>query len=75
VKKIGTLLGRTIQVKNEKVRARPAGSEVDRLLADNTMARTLLKWKPKVTLDEGLIRTVDWIRENLHEFRKSEYGI
>ncbi len=75
VKKIGALLGRDIQVKNEKVRSRPPKSEVERLLADSTKARTLLKWKPKVSLDEGLIRTADWIRANLSGYRTDEYGI
>ena len=75
VAKIGTLLGRKLRIQNEKIRSRPATSEVDRLLADNTMARTILKWKPNVSFDEGLIRTADWIRANLHEHRVNEYGI
>jgi NAD dependent epimerase/dehydratase len=75
VKTIGKLLGREIRVEKQKSRLRPAGSEVDRLLADNAMARTILKWKPKVMLDEGLLKTADWIRENIEGFRSNEYGI
>jgi dTDP-glucose 4,6-dehydratase len=74
VKKIGTLLGQDIRIKNEKERSRPAKSEVERLVADNALARKILKWEPKVTLEEGLQRTIDWIRANLHEYRTNEYG-
>jgi NAD dependent epimerase/dehydratase len=75
VRKIGTLLGREIRIKREQTRARPAESEVERLVADSSLARKILKWKPKMTLDEGLLKTADWIRANLHEFRKNQYGI
>jgi dTDP-glucose 4,6-dehydratase len=75
VKKIGTILGREIRVKREQKRARPKESEVERLVADNSLAQKVLKWEPKVTLDEGLLKTADWIRTSLHEYRKNEYGI
>lgn len=35
------------------------------LYADVTKARKLVGWKPKVSLDEGLRRTVDWYRRNM----------
>lgn len=75
VKKIGKLLGRDIKIQKEKIRSRPPKSEVDRLLADNTMARSILKWEPKIGLDEGLKKTADWILSNLDKFRESNYGI
>ena len=34
---------------------------------DITKARTLLSWEPKVTLDEGLAKTVDYFRVRLKE--------
>jgi len=75
VKKIGTLLGRDIKIRNERARLRPKRSEVGRLLADSTQARTILKWKSKVTLDEGLLKTAEWIQKNRKEYRTNEYGI
>ncbi len=33
-----------------------------RRAADITKARKLLKWKPKVSLDEGFLKTIEWIR-------------
>lgn len=40
-------------------------NEIMRLFCDNTKARELLKWKPRVGLEEGLKRTIEWYRENL----------
>lgn len=54
-------LGRTVAIEAEEERIRPAGSEVDRLCADNARARALLEWQPRVSLDEGLDRTIDWL--------------
>jgi nucleoside-diphosphate-sugar epimerase len=38
-------------------------TEIWRMYADSTRARELLGWKPEVSLDEGLRRTVAWFRE------------
>jgi CDP-glucose 4,6-dehydratase len=40
----------------------PAG-EIDRQFVDTTKLRELTGWSPKVDLEEGLRRTVDWYRE------------
>jgi nucleoside-diphosphate-sugar epimerase len=32
---------------------------------DTTRARSLLGWEPKVELEEGLLRTVDYFRQKL----------
>lgn len=41
-------------------------SEIQKLLCDYTKAKKLLGWEPKVTLEEGIKRTEQWIRENPH---------
>jgi dTDP-glucose 4,6-dehydratase len=75
VKKIGKILGREIRITREHKRSRPTESEVERLVADNSLARKTLKWEPKVGLDEGLLKTADWIRSNLDEYRTNKYSI
>ena len=75
VKQIGVIAGKTIEVEGEDSRVRPAGSEVDRLLADNSQAKRVLNWEPSVTLDEGLKRTFEWIREHLSEYRTGSYTV
>jgi CDP-glucose 4,6-dehydratase len=41
----------------------PAG-EIDRQYVDSTKLRSLTGWAPKVDLEEGVRRTVDWYREH-----------
>jgi nucleoside-diphosphate-sugar epimerase len=40
-------------------------TEIWRMFADSTKARTILGWKPEVPLEEGLRRTVEWYRAEL----------
>jgi nucleoside-diphosphate-sugar epimerase len=35
---------------------------VMRLVSDNSLARRLLGWSPRVSLQEGLVRTIAWAR-------------
>jgi nucleoside-diphosphate-sugar epimerase len=60
-------------VEVDERRVRPGGSEVDRLLADSGRALSVLGWKPAVSLEQGLERTIDWVRGNLEKFRAGEY--
>ncbi len=41
----------------------PAG-EIDRQVVDSSTLRDLTGWAPRVTLDEGLTRTVEWYRRH-----------
>jgi dTDP-glucose 4,6-dehydratase len=72
---IAKLIGKPIKIETKGERLRPKGSEVERLMADNALAQKLLGWKPKVDLEEGLSRTIDWIKDNLEQFRGSAYII
>jgi dTDP-glucose 4,6-dehydratase len=73
VERIGARLGRPIRVEVDPDRVRPAASEVGRLLAGTTLARELLGWRPRYSLDEGLDETIAWVRDNLPAFRVDAY--
>jgi NAD dependent epimerase/dehydratase len=73
VERIGARLGRPIAVETDPARVRPAASEVGRLLAGTAVAQSLWGWRPRVTLDEGLDRTIAWVRENPGAFRVGRY--
>ena len=60
-KLIGKLMGRPVQFEADKQRLRPAKSEVERLLADVKKAKKILKWAPRVGLEEGLSKTIEWV--------------
>ncbi|MCM8807797.1 MAG: SDR family NAD(P)-dependent oxidoreductase [Candidatus Omnitrophica bacterium] len=39
-----------------------------RMLCDNTKAKKVLGWEPKVDFEEGLRRTVEWYRDNFNNY-------
>lgn len=67
--------GRDAQVVVDADRVRPGNSEVERLLCDNTRAREWCGWEPQVSLEEGLARTSDWVRDNLDRLEAASYQI
>ena len=79
---IGELIDLMIEVSGRDVRAvraperiRPAGSEVDRLMCDNSRALEWAGWRPQVSLEEGLRRTAQWIEENLASVQTRRYQV
>ena len=56
-------------------RMRPAASEVQRLLCDSARARGWTGWEPQVSLEEGLARTAEWVRNNLEHLRAKQYHV
>jgi dTDP-glucose 4,6-dehydratase len=74
VERIGRVVGRKPHIVVEEKRVRPAASEVDVLRADNSLALQLFGWTPHVTLEDGLGRTVDWIRDHSAAYRVGAYA-
>lgn len=70
---IARLLGRQVTIESEPARVRPDQSEVERLLADNTLARKVLGWEPTVGLEDGLQRTIEWMQAHLQRYRPGVY--
>jgi len=73
--KIFSLIGRELKIVSDRRRIRPAKSEVERLCADNSKAKRLLGWQPKVSLDQGLVKTIDWLKENIDRYKVGIYNI
>ncbi|MBS1809822.1 MAG: SDR family NAD(P)-dependent oxidoreductase [Acidobacteria bacterium] len=74
-KSILKMIGREVEVVCENDRLRPAKSEVFRLYADNTLAGQLMDWRPLTSLDEGLAKTIAWIKDNLDLYRVGAYQL
>ncbi len=66
---------REVPIVTEEQRIRPPGSEVDRLLADNSLMRELTPWRPQHDFPRALELTADWIGRNLHQFDVSRFNI
>jgi UDP-glucose 4-epimerase len=56
------VLGVDAEVVTDEQRVRPAGSEVEILQSDPSLAHSLLGWTPQVSLEEGLAQTAEWLR-------------
>lgn len=74
-KLIFELVGKEFQIQIDHDRIRPIGSEVERLLASNQLAKDLLDWAPKVGLKEGLSNTISWVQENMDKFQTEGYTV
>ncbi len=75
VQLIAGLIGKRVTVESEAERLRPENSEVERLLADTTLAGRLLDWQPAVGLEDGLRRTIDWMANHADRYRAGSYGV
>lgn len=75
VNTVERILGRQVEVEEDAERRRAPDSEVERLVADARLAGELLGWTPRVTLEEGLERTIEWIRSNGDRFRTDAYAV
>ena len=69
------ITGSDAEVVTDDDRVRPTGSEVERLLCDNTRAREWCGWAPEYTLEDGLRLTSDWVRDNLALLDPNRYAV
>jgi dTDP-glucose 4,6-dehydratase len=74
-RKIVEMVKRPVKIECEEARLRPERSEVQRLLADNQLARELLDWQPQITFEDGLRRTIDWLANNVGQYRAGVYNV
>lgn len=72
-RRIIKIIGSQAAIETKTLRLRPRKSEVMRLVSDNTRARELLGWQPRVSLEDGLLLTIDWVKKNLHQYRVGQY--
>lgn len=79
---IGELAQRCLDVVGSKAkivtssdRVRPAKSEVGLLLCNPEKAGKLLNWTPKISLEEGLSQTADYLRERISDYQVGKYTV
>jgi len=74
-KKILKRFNSKAKLKKEKRRVRTQKSEVIRLVCDNTQIIKHTNWKPKISIEEGLDRTINWFKENKDFFKHDIYHV
>ena len=78
---IKDILGSNAKILKDKARIRPRDGEVFRLKADNNKAKELIKWYPKYSGKQGLIKglneTINWFsqEDNLKLYKSNLYNI
>lgn len=78
---IAEVMGVDIDIEAEQERLRPARSEVERLWADNSKAKSLLSWEPlyagREGFKRGLTETAAWFTEpeNIKKYKAHLYNI
>ncbi len=73
--KIIQKVGAQARVDVDPQRLRPERSEVLHLLSDNSLAREQIGWSPSTSLDDGLDKTIDWMKSNLDQYRIGIYEL
>lgn len=74
-KQVMSILGVDKPIALDSKRVRPVNSEVERLCCDNTKARQLLDWEPRISFEEGLRRTIQWFSANPGSYKPDIYNI
>jgi NAD dependent epimerase/dehydratase len=69
------ITGRQVPIDCDEARVRPAASEVNRLIADNSRICALTDWRPRVPFRDGLAHTADWVSRNLDRFDVTRYAV
>ncbi|MBC8490025.1 MAG: GDP-mannose 4,6-dehydratase [Bacteroidetes bacterium] len=73
--KIISIIGRQVKIESEDKRKRPPKSEVERLICDNKKVKELLGWEPHVSLEEGLIKTIEWVKKSTDLYKTGIYNV
>ncbi len=75
IQKILSIVDRDVKLIEDPSRLRPSGSEVERLLADTTLAKKILNWEANTSLDRGLEIMVEWTKNFIKHYKPDQYNI
>ena len=73
--KIISLINPQARIVVDEERIRPTQSEVMRLFGDNSKMKKLTGWMPRFSLEEGLLETIAWVRQNISQYKTELYTV
>lgn len=75
-KLIAQLMNADVEFVVDESRLRPAKSEVFRLCGDNSKITAATPWHPEVSIEDGLLRTIQWFTDptNLSRYKTDIYN-
>ena len=73
---IAKLMNADVTFTVDEARLRPSNSEVFRLCGNNTKITAATAWRSKISIEEGLRRTIDWFTDsrNLAKYKTDIYN-
>lgn len=69
------LTGIEAEIICENERVRPEKSEVNRLLGTNRKLKELTNWEQSYSLEQGLLETIEWMKDNLDTYKTDIYNV
>ena len=74
---IKEIMNSKVEFVSDDQRIRPEKSEVFRLCCDNKKIKNLTNFSSKHSIQEGLMKTIDWINqpENLTKYKANIYNV
>jgi len=69
------LIGSNKPIVSAKDRFRPADSEVFKLICDNSRVRRLTGWKQTHSLEQGLIKAIEFVSNHLTAYKADQFTI
>ncbi len=75
VELVGQILRKDLIIQTDPERLRPDKSEVRLLLCSSDKLRSACGWEPKVSLKEGLERTIEWFKNHRRFYKSDIYNV
>ena len=74
---IAKIMDTDFNISSANERIRQKGSEVERLVCDNTKLTNNTPWKPNYTLSEGIGEVIEWMKnpDNLNMYKSDQYNV
>lgn len=79
---IEVLLNKIFKISNiekkiiiEETRQRKEGSEVTKLLCNSDKIKNAISWQPKINLEDGLLKTYNWLIRNKDVYKNDIYNV
>lgn len=63
-----------IKIVLDEQRVRPQKSEVMKLICENKKAREMVDWEPEFSLEEGLLETIQFVKEHINIYKPELYN-
>lgn len=69
------IVRKKLKVVVDRKRLRPEKSEVERLICDNGRIHSICGWENRISLNQGLRLTCQWVKQNLNLYKTDIYNV